>query len=226
MNKLLQLLICLLATPLGAAELQVPEPFDVLAANGKEISSSLQRKKVLPLQPGRNVIVLEYDQLFDAVYGDSHDRIQSKPFALIFDANTDDRLTLIDPAFESGTAAAAWAVAPTVTVHNASKQAITVTAVPVQKIAGEWLLPGASVAALTGTTAAVKPALSSATLPAAATPAAAPVAATTASATTPLTAAPHTAISTPDTLQMLHYFWQQATPEQRAQFLQTVTGGN
>jgi uncharacterized protein len=223
MFKLLQVLICLLVYPLYAAELQVPEPFDVLSVNGKESSSSLQRKKVLPLQVGRNVIVIEYDQLFDAVYGDSHDRIQSKPFALIFDAQADDRLTLVEPQFDSGTEAGVWAVAPAITVQNANKQAIKVDTVPVQKIAGEWLLPGASVAALTGSTATIKPALS-ATTPAAQASNSSAVPATPAA----LAAATHSGASTvapPDTLQMLYYFWQQATPEQRAQFLQSVSAG-
>ncbi len=210
MTKSLMLLLALFSLPLTAAELLVPEPFNVLAVNGKEGFSSMQRLKRVPLQTGSNVIVLEFDQLFDASYGDSHDRIRSKPFALSLVAQAGDQLTLDDPKLQTGDEARRWVATPALRVQHGNGQAVKTEVLSVEKIAGEWLLPGASLAALS------KPSQNA--------PTAAPATAATVAATTAgnIQAAP---VATPDTLQMLHYFWQQATPEQRAQFLQTVSAG-
>lgn len=67
----------------NAAELLVPEQFDVLHVNGLPQATSFQRDKVVKLNVGRNDIEMEFNQIYDAEYGDSHDRIRSAPFIVV-----------------------------------------------------------------------------------------------------------------------------------------------
>ncbi len=196
---------CLLMAPnlLQAAELIIPEQFDVLSVNGADYPFTIGLTKTVQLEPGRNVVVLEYDKIYDAVYGDSHDRIKSAPFGVVLHVNTTDKLRLEGPHFDTGTEARRYAKSPTVTVLNAEQKAVTVQLVPVQQIGD----------ALVTKTESVVKAESAAT--------AAP--ASTSLASAPATTAPTTA-SKPaiNALDMLNYWWQQATPEQRAAFLQGI----
>ena len=202
----------LLLSPLAqAAELVIPEPFDVLQVNDAPFGATLQREKRLTLAPGRHVIVLEYDQIFDADFGDSHDRIESKPFALVLTVAEESVLTVQDPQLRSGDEARRYANAPTLRVFDQARRELAVQVLPVQAVGDAFVTP----AAAAPTPPAAAPAASH-------TPAIAPIAApstTPATASTP--AKPASAISN-DPLQQLQYWWQQATPEQRAAFLQQI----
>lgn len=191
----------LLLSPLAqAAELVIPEPFDVLQVNDTPFGATLQREKRLTLAPGRHVIVLEYDQIFDADFGDSHDRIESKPFALVLTIAEESVLTVQDPQLRSGDEARRYANAPTLRVFDQARRELAVQVLPVQAVGDAFVTPAAA--------APTPPAA------VAAAPSAAP-----ATASTP--AKPASAISN-DPLQQLQYWWQQATPEQRAAFLQQI----
>lgn len=191
----------LLLSPLAqAAELVIPEPFDVLQVNDAPFGATLQREKRLTLAPGRHVIVLEYDQIFDADFGDSHDRIESKPFALVLTVAEESVLTVQDPQLRSGDEARRYANAPTLRVFDQARRELAVQVLPVQAVGDAFVTPAAA--------APTPPAA------VAAAPSAAP-----ATASTP--AKPASAISN-DPLQQLQYWWQQATPEQRAAFLQQI----
>lgn len=72
-----------------AAELQVPEQFDLLRVNGQEYKTYFQRTKTVALHLGRNEIEMEFNQLYDAEHGDSHDRIRSKPFTVSVEVEND-----------------------------------------------------------------------------------------------------------------------------------------
>jgi len=191
----------LLLSPLAqAAELVIPEPFDVLQVNDAPFGATLQREKRLTLAPGRHIIVLEYDQIFDADFGDSHDRIESKPFALVLTVAEESVLTVQDPQLRSGDEARRYANAPTLRVFDQARRELAVQVLPVQAVGDAFVTPAA---------AAPTP------------PAAVAAAPSTAPATASTPAKPASAISN-DPLQQLQYWWQQATPEQRAAFLQQI----
>ena len=200
----------LLLSPLAqAAELVVPEAFDVLQVNDAPFGASLQREKRLTLAPGRHVIVLEYDQIFDADFGDSHDRISSKPFALVLTVTDESVLTVQDPKLTSGTDARRYAKAPTLRVFDATNREFPVQVQSVQSVGDVFVTPTA--AATPAPVAAIS-----------ATPATLTTPATTAMPATPVTAEKGTPPASTDPLQQLQYWWQQATPEQRAAFLQQI----
>lgn len=204
------LLPLLLATGLQAAELRVPEPFDVLIVNGEEYSAGLKSQKTVVLKTGRNIVILEYDQIFDADYGDSHDRIKSAPVALVFEAAADSVLSLVDPKLQSNTEARRYAKAPQLQLRDQLQQPVASQLLPVREINGLLLADGGNDGnrsinanqAGASTTSAGNPAPT-------ATPSTAPQSTTSQPA--------------PDALQMLNYWWQQATPAQRAAFLQAIT---
>lgn len=198
----------LLLSPLAqAAELVIPEPFDVLQVNDAAFGATLQREKRLTLAPGRHVIVLEYDQIFDADFGDSHDRIESKPFALVLTVADESVLTVQDPQLRSGDEARRYAKAPSLRVFDQAKREHTVQLLPVQAVGDAFVTPSAAVP--------TPPVAASA-------PAVAPVAAPSPTAAIAPQAAQPAPSASNDPLQQLQYWWQRATPEQRAAFLQQI----
>ncbi|HEX4910550.1 MAG TPA: DUF2057 family protein [Permianibacter sp.] len=200
----------LLLSPLAqAAELVVPEAFDVLQVNDAPFGASLQREKRLTLAPGRHVIVLEYDQIFDGDFGDSHDRIRSKPFALVLTVTNEAVLTVQNPNLTNGTEARRYAKAPTLRVFDAANRELPIQVQSVQSVGEGFVTP----------TTAATPAPATLATP---TPTAIPATPVTASAPAPATAEKSTSPASTDPLQQLQYWWQQATPEQRAAFLQQI----
>lgn len=195
----------LLLSPLAqAAELVIPEPFDVLQVNDAAFGATLQREKRLTLAPGRHVIVLEYDQIFDADFGDSHDRIESKPFALVLTIAEESVLTVQDPQLRSGDEARRYANAPTLRVFDQARRELAVQVLPVQAVGDAFVTPAAAVpVAVSGQ-------------------AVAPVAAPSPTAAIAPQAAQPAPSASNDPLQQLQYWWQRATPEQRAAFLQQI----
>lgn len=213
MTKMLIAGLLLLSQGLGiAAELQVPEQFDVLVVNGKEFPTTLALNKSVPLVAGRNVVILEFDQIYDADFGDSHDRVRSAPFALVFSAAVTDQLQLRGPELSSGADAKRYATAPTVQVIDSKKQVVAVQQLPVTELNGMLLADNSTNAA-----ASKPPVLVSDIADKAATPTSAP----TASPAPP--AAAVAVANTPDALSMLAYWWQQASAEQRAEFLRQIS---
>ncbi|MFN4292328.1 MAG: DUF2057 family protein [Permianibacter sp.] len=197
----------LLSPQAQAAELLVPEPFDVLQVNDAAFGATLQREKRLTLAPGRHVIVLEYDQIFDADFGDSHDRIASKPFALVLTVADESVLTVQDPQLRSGDEARRYANAPTLRVFDQARRELAVQVLPVQAVGDAFVTPAAAVP--TSPVAASAPAVAPVAVPN-------PTAAIAPQAVQPAPSASN------DPLQQLQYWWQRATPEQRAAFLQQI----
>lgn len=218
------LVASLLLAPAQAAELKVPEPFDVLSVNGADYSAILQTEKTLTLQPGRNVIILEYDQIFDADFGDSHDRIRSAPFALVFDLGTHKELRIVDPKLESGTEARRYASAPKVQLQDQNHQPVANQLLSVRELDGVLLVNNPTSASTVTTQAASPQTTTAAVAPVSATASVAATPAVSATQTAPAKPAPATdaPANAPDALNMLNFWWQQATPEQRAAFLQNI----
>lgn len=191
-----------------AAELLVPEQFDVLMVNGKEYPATLSRTKTLTLNAGRNVVIIEFDQIYDADFGDSHDRVRSAPFALVFSVAGTDQLQLTGPELTNGADAKRYANAPTVQLVNGQTQTIAVQQLPVSDVNGLLIADN------TGSSQVPPPPPMLLSDVAGGKPHVAP---------SPGAAPTATAVTAPDALQMLRHWWHQATPEQRAEFLRAIT---
>ncbi len=215
-----------LLLPAQAAELRVPEAFDVLQINGREFSLSLQREKKIPLQAGINEVTLEYDQIFDRPGSESHDRFVSAPITLRFVSDGTQDLRVQARVPERHEDAAAFARAPQLQLQ-------TLSGTPVSLLAAVPVAAPAPSGSTVTTPTLIAPAMANPiattqnpAVPVEAVPAEAiPVKAVTVTGTTlaPASAQVNIApIAAPDALQMLNFWWQQATPAQRQAFLQQL----
>lgn len=196
-----------LANTVMAAQLIVPEAYDVLSVNGVEQGMSLMRKKEIALQPGQNVIVLEYDEIFDSEINDSHDSIRSQPYALVFTISANQDLRLHSPGIKSREQAESYAKAPTFRVETLSGPRVEYQAFPAKDLSLAINQPPTTVAPPVTTPPPGKtPRMPYVTEPS-----------SNNTATPP---------AQPDALQMLQFWWSQATPEQRQQFLQQIQANN
>jgi uncharacterized protein YccT (UPF0319 family) len=186
------LLLILLGAAAAAAELEIPEAYDLISVNGEEKSGlNLLKTKTVPLNAGRNVIVLEYDELYDSDYGDAFDHVKSQPWALILEADPKQDYRLQSPALDDKHAAQRYAKNPVFTMHDAAARPVAITAVPARELA-----PASAAPATVASQSSAAPA----------TPGEKTGAAT----------------KTPDPLAMLQYWWAQASAEQRAAFRQQL----
>jgi len=101
-----------------SATLTIPENLQLLKVNGQEYSTSLFERKVqLDLAAGEHVLLLRYKEMYEDDDNDDHTTIKSSPFLLMFDiANEPLRITPI--SFPEESAARAFAKKPTVTLEN------------------------------------------------------------------------------------------------------------
>ena len=200
------LVMGLLANTVMAAQLIVPEAFDVLSVNGVEQGMSLMRKKAIALQPGQNVIVLEYDEIFDSEINDSHDSIRSQPYALVFTIGANQDLRLHSPGIKSREQAESYAKAPTFRVETLSGPRVEYQAFPAKDLSLATSQPLTTVAPPVTTPPPGK------------TPRMPYVTESSSNSTNNP--------AQPDALQLLQFWWSQATPEQRQQFLQQIQANN
>lgn len=78
-----------------ASELTVPASIKVLKVNGKNYSGSFfESEEKVALKSGRNVLILQYKELFEDYDNDDHTTITSSPFVALFNVNIDDELLL------------------------------------------------------------------------------------------------------------------------------------
>lgn len=92
----------LLSSSANSATLQIsiPEEFNLISLNGQEPSNSLiESKRDITLQPGINLIALEYEAVFEDEENDSFDIITSDIFIVsaYFEANMSYKLQFLRP---------------------------------------------------------------------------------------------------------------------------------
>ncbi|WP_068545245.1 DUF2057 domain-containing protein [Thalassotalea crassostreae] len=115
------------STVVSAAQLVVPEDFEVLRLNGEEFSTSLLAKSTtLELPPGQNVLVLKYSQMFDDDMEDHHITIKSKPFILLFSVSNEKSLTFSYPKQTDGELARVYAKSPDIKILDSQNRALGV----------------------------------------------------------------------------------------------------
>ena len=206
------LILSVMASAANAATLIVPEAFDVLSVNGLEQSVfSLAKEKHLKLKQGRNIVVLEYDEIFDSQLNDSHESVRPAPYALIFDVSKESILRLQTPNTPNLDAAERYAKAPEFSVEDEQKQAITIVAKPAKDLTYASVLDANSEAS---TSASQAPSIS-------------PVeGAMLASANKQNAAHTNAELAKPDALNMLLYWWTMANEQERKAFLKSLESSN
>ena len=77
------------------ASLQIPAEITVLSVNGQQYQNSLFSSEIkIPLIAGRQLLVLEYKDIFDNYDEDDHTKVTSEPFVIIFTSSSTDALFL------------------------------------------------------------------------------------------------------------------------------------
>lgn len=110
-----------------AAELIVPEEFEVVRLNGEEYSAPFFSSATeLYLPAGQNVLVLRYKELFDDDTEDHHITVKSKPFILLFSVGKEEKLKFSYPKQTDGEGAQQFAKAPSVRLVKSNGSAVPI----------------------------------------------------------------------------------------------------
>ncbi|WNC70044.1 DUF2057 family protein [Thalassotalea nanhaiensis] len=116
-----------LVSPVMAAELIVPDTFVVERLNGEEFSGNFFTSETkLTLQSGQNVLVLKYSELFDDETEDHHITVTSKPFILLFSVGKENTIKFSYPKQNNGESAKLFAKAPIVNLIKPNGSAVPV----------------------------------------------------------------------------------------------------
>ncbi|WP_286235746.1 DUF2057 domain-containing protein [Thalassotalea sediminis] len=110
-----------------ASELTVPANIKVLQVNDEHFSMDLfDRSTTHQLKKGRNELHFQYKELIEDVENDDHTTIYSKPFVVLLTLDTIQRLTLQVPSFENEQDIRLFAKQPTVRIVNDDQQEIDI----------------------------------------------------------------------------------------------------
>ncbi|WNC70830.1 DUF2057 domain-containing protein [Thalassotalea psychrophila] len=129
--KFLFLPLCFLITSFSAlaAKLVVPEEFIVVRLNGEQYSTSFFSSTTeLFLGTGQNVLVLKYSELFDDDTEDHHITVKSKPFILLFSVGKEDKLKFSFPKQNDVESAKNYAKSPIVSLIKPNGSAVPIIA--------------------------------------------------------------------------------------------------
>ncbi|NMP31432.1 DUF2057 domain-containing protein [Thalassotalea sp. M1531] len=109
------------------AELLFPEQYQVLKVNGKDYSGSFfSSESRVELTNTKQVILYRYNELFDDTDNDDHTKIKSEPFVLIIEG-TQQRLRVIEPNNLDIQQARTYALNPVLDIRGQSGQVISHT---------------------------------------------------------------------------------------------------
>lgn len=207
MNKhaitfLLVFLLAGLSTQANAqhAKLVIPEALDVISINKVKHSSSLFSggDTKLELMPGQNKIVVEYDMIFD-ISNDDHERVQSEPFQFRFNVEAGKQYYVKIPSFNSVTSAMKYARKPHLEIVERSTNKTILADITYREFDGTYTNESSKPSATVKSQQAI-------------------------TASTPevsTTAISQTTTSNDMPLQMLEFWWQQASAQQRKRFIES-----
>ena len=181
------------------ARLVIPEALDVVSINKVKHSSSLFSggDTKLELMPGQNKIVVEYDMIFD-ISNDDHERVQSEPFQFMFNVEAGKQYYVKIPSFNSVTSAMKYARKPHLEIVERSTNKTISADITYREFDGTYTSESSKPSA----TVKSQQAISAST----------PEASTSAISQT-------TTTSNDMPLQMLEFWWQQASAQQRKRFI-------
>jgi uncharacterized protein YccT (UPF0319 family) len=179
----------------GQATLVVPEALDILKVDNTKYSGKLFSlgDKTVKLGPGLHRIVVEYEVIWD-ISTDEHERVWSEPFQIAFVAEAGKQYYIKVPAFTYLKQAQKYADKPEIKIIDRSTN---------QVVAAQVLYQEEDVNLLKFKQ-----------------PAGSVVAAPSANAASFQQTAPVTTGNMP--LQMLEYWWSQASEQQRKHFIESI----
>ena len=117
-----------------SAKLMLPENFRVLKINGEEKSFGfLALSSSVELQKGRNIIELQYRELFE---GDEDDtiKVMSLPIIIALDSNAPENLILDAPMFELEEPARVYAKSPDFKIVNEAGDLVAFSTLDAEKV--------------------------------------------------------------------------------------------
>ncbi|TLU68065.1 DUF2057 domain-containing protein [Thalassotalea litorea] len=121
MKAILGSLFVLFSLATQAAQLTIPDTFEVLSVDGEEQSKSYFTKETtLDLASGKHAVQIQYREMFEHDTEDHHETVRSAPFVLIFTVNGNDALQLNHPQQLGIEAARAYAKSPQVKLVDAN----------------------------------------------------------------------------------------------------------
>ncbi|WP_169303059.1 YccT family protein [Thalassotalea mangrovi] len=127
MKAILVCLFFLTAITAQAAQLTIPDTFEVLAVDGEKRSKSFfTRATELDLAAGQHSVQLQYREMFEDATEDDHQTVRSEPFVIMFSVSADAKLQLLHPLQADVEQAKAFATSPRVQLVDSNNQAIPV----------------------------------------------------------------------------------------------------
>lgn len=178
------------------ATLVIPEALDIVSVDNNKYSKPLFSDPVttLKLEPGQHQIVLEYDMLFEVGH-DDHDVITSEPFQITFSTVAGEQYYIKVPVFDESTLdkARVYARKPVIEIIRRADSQSVAAEITYREFDGTF------------STKHTKTSKSN----------------TPKAASTNPSEKTNQASSSPEALKMLEYWWQQASEQQRKQFLDT-----
>jgi uncharacterized protein YccT (UPF0319 family) len=125
MKIIFSLLLSLASLSTFAAELVLPPEFVVMRVNGEEYSTSIFLSDTkVNLPTGQNVLVLQYAEMFEQDLSDSTITVKSKPFILLFSVGPNDKLSFSFPKSIDKQSATQYAKQPVVTIKQSNGQSL------------------------------------------------------------------------------------------------------
>lgn len=213
--KLAQLFITslvFLSCPLLANTLKVGDELVITHHNGEEVSSGFfSSARSVELTPGNQNIILVYEDVFESASSDDHDVIKSSPFAINFSAKAGESYRVVMEIPIDEDAAKKFARKPIVKVVNEQNDEVALMAkyLPNEEdeaIKSLSMKPNSNKTVMLVAPATIKK----------------PIVNQHQSRPASIPPAPKV-YSDPDSLNMLLYWWQRATPEQKRVFKEAIS---
>ena len=125
MKFIFSLLLSLASLSTFAAELVLPPEFIVMRVNGEEYSTPIFLSETkVNLPTGQNVLVLKYAEMFEEDLSDSTITVKSKPFILLFSVGPTDKLSFSFAKPKDQQSASNYAKQPVVAIKQSNGQAL------------------------------------------------------------------------------------------------------
>jgi uncharacterized protein YccT (UPF0319 family) len=110
-----------------AAKLTIPDVFKVTKINGAEQSTSFfASENTFDVKEGKNIVVVQYSELFEDADNDDHVTIKSEPQMLLFTAEKNTHYILNNPKLEEDSQARLFAKKPVFSLSTTDNVSIEV----------------------------------------------------------------------------------------------------
>ena len=179
----------------NATSVTFPDVFEVIKVNGEDYSSNFfATETILVLAPGEHTILMAYENIFDDLANDDHTKVRSEPFLLSLTVSTEP-LKLVTPKLANDKLAKEYIKNPQLIIIDNNEQTQPYKLIFLKDVANKMLaMQTSSVVTLdTNISSTHKEVKIKANEP------------------------------NNKALEMLKYWWQQATPEEQQSFKKMIT---